>query len=199
MFKSPSATVLKISKLISDVFNPMNSLLFFYLLYSIKNYSWKEALDNFLPVIIIMIIPILLWIIYHVKTNRYSDMDVSDRKQRQSLYFFIAGCMVLYLLYGYVVRQKTDAPVLFLLFLLFAMQISNYFIKSSMHTALNIFVAALLFTISHLYGFIWVIIAVIVGVSRIILKRHSPAEVLSGAAIGSLVSFIYLYAHIQNI
>jgi membrane-associated phospholipid phosphatase len=87
--------------------------------------------------------------------------------------------------------------MLFILILLFALQISNYFIKSSMHTAFNVFVAALFFALHIKVGFIWLGIAVLVGVTRVILKRHTPQEVLMGAAIAFVVSFIYLYCNIQ--
>ena len=81
---------------------------------------------------------------------------------------------------------------------LILMQISNLFIKSSMHTSLNIFAAALFFSLSPTLGFIWLIIAIIVGITRVILKRHTPKEVIMGAFLGSLVSFFYLYVFIQN-
>ena len=66
-----------------------------------------------------------------------------------------------------------------------------------MHTAFNIFAAALFFAISPMMGLIWFGIAIIVGITRIILKIHTIKEVFAGAAVSILVSFIYLYANIQ--
>jgi len=66
-----------------------------------------------------------------------------------------------------------------------------------MHTAFNVFAAALFFNESILFGVIWLAIAAIVGISRIILKRHTPAEVVAGTAIALVVSFVYLYTNIQ--
>ncbi|HQD45325.1 MAG TPA: phosphatase PAP2 family protein, partial [Kaistella sp.] len=71
-----------------------------------------------------------------------------------------------------------------------------YFIKSSMHTAFNVFVAALFFAKSPVLGIFWLGIAVLVGITRIILKRHTVKEVFMGAIIAGVVSFIYLYANI---
>jgi membrane-associated phospholipid phosphatase len=87
--------------------------------------------------------------------------------------------------------------MLFILILLLALQISNYFIKSSMHTAFNIFVATLFFNIETYMGIIWLFIAGLVGITRIILKRHTTKEVILGAFIAFLVSFLYLYCNIQ--
>ncbi|WP_244140789.1 ABC transporter permease [Kaistella flava (ex Peng et al. 2021)] len=176
----------------------MNSLLIYFLLYSIQNFSLKETLSHFLPILIITIIPISSWIYYNVKTKKYTDADVSDRKQRKGLYFFISGAIISYLNFVYLRYERIDFVLLFLLILLVIMQISNYFIKSSMHTALNIFVAALMFTLNPIYGLIWLGFTIAVAYSRIVLRRHSLAEVLSGAVIASIISFIYLYTHIQN-
>ena len=197
MLKTPSSAVLKVSKFISGFFNPMNSLVIYFIVFSTRNFTLVEATKNFLPIFLITIVPISSWIIYNVRTKKYTNLDVSDRKQRKSLYFFIEGAMIVYLFFVYLKYERIDIILLFLLILLIVMQISNYFIKSSMHTAINIFIAALFFTLEPLYGLIWLVLSILVGISRIILKRHSPAEVLSGAIIAGIVSFIYLYTHIQ--
>ena len=66
-------------------------------------------------------------------------MDVSDRKQRNSLYLLIYSHCYLY--WGlYFTKQRTDLFFLSLFFfiLMLIMHISNFFIKSSMHTAFNV-------------------------------------------------------------
>lgn len=124
-------------------------------------------------------------------------MDVSDRVQRKTLYIFIASCVIIYLIFNYLKNGYIDLVMLFILILIFTMQISNFFIKSSMHTAFNVFVAALFFTLNWKAGLIWLVIAALVGITRIILKRHTVKEVFMGAGIAFLVSFIYLYCNIQ--
>ena len=198
MLKSPSPTLIKVSKYLSEIFNPMNSLIIYFIVFSSANFSIEESVRQFLPLLLLTIIPISFWIIYHVKTKKYTDTDVSDRKQRKGFYFFIAASILTYLTFVYLRYERTDFVLIFLLILLIAMQISNYFIKRSMHTALNLFVAALMVTINPLYGLIWLGITIAVGFSRIVLKRHTRAEVLSGAVISSFVSFIYLYTQIQT-
>ena len=198
MLENPSPVVLKISKFISDFFNPMNSLVIYFIIFSIRNFTLLEAAQNFLPIFLITIVPISSWIIYNVRKKKYTNLDVSDRKQRKSLYFFIEGVMIVYLFFVYLKYERIDMDLLFLLILLIVMQISNYFIKSSMHTAINIFIAALFFALNPFYGLVWLIISIVVGYSRIVLKRHTLAEVLSGGFIALLISFIYLYTHIQT-
>ncbi|MBW8360672.1 MAG: phosphatase PAP2 family protein [Kaistella sp.] len=197
MLKTPSPIVTGISKFISNFFNPLTSLMIYFLYFSTENYSLREASVRFLPILLLTVSPISLWIVWNVKKGRYSNMDVSNRNQRKSLYFFIAGAMIAYLLFDYFKNETLDLVMFFLLILLLVLQLSNYFIKSSMHTAFNVFVAALFFSENAALGIIWLGIAIIVGITRIILKRHTPREVLTGFAIAGLVSFTYLYTYIQ--
>ncbi|HBV14280.1 phosphatase PAP2 family protein [Chryseobacterium carnipullorum] len=194
--KQPSM-VHKISRIISDFFNPLVSLFIFFVYMSIRENSYKNSILYFAPILLIIIAPVVIWLVWNVKTGRYTNMDVSDRVQRKSLYLFIAACVITYLIFNYVRNGYIDLVMLFILILVFTMQISNFFIKSSMHTAFNIFVAALFFTLNWKAGLIWLGIAALVGITRIILKRHTVKEVFMGAGIAFMVSFIYLYCNIQ--
>lgn len=193
--KSP--LIIRFSKIISNFFNPLTALFIYFVYSSSLQYNLSETAKLFLPLLLIVVIPISAWIYWNVRKGNYSNMDVSNRKQRKSLYFFIATTLFLFLFYDYFFNENIDLIVTFLLLLLLLMQLSNYFVKSSMHTAFNIFVAALFFGLNSALGIIWFLIAVLVGVTRIILKRHTVIEVISGALIALLVSFIYLYANIQ--
>jgi len=194
--KHPSI-IYKISKIISDFFNPLTSLFIFFAYMSVQEYSFKDSLVYFLPILLIIIVPVIVWLIWNVKTGRYTNMDVSNRIQRKTLYLFIAACVIGYIAFNYIKNGYIDFVMLFILILLFALQISNFFIKSSMHTAFNVFVAALFFALDWKMGLIWLGIAALVGITRIILKRHTVKEVFMGAGIAFLVSFIYLYCNIQ--
>ncbi len=187
----------KISRIISDFFNPLISLLIFFIYMSVREYSLKDSLLYFMPLLLMIILPVVIWLVWNVKTGRYTNMDVSNRVQRKSLYIFIAACVVIYLVFNYFRNGYIDLVMLFILILVFTMQISNFFIKSSMHTAFNVFVAALFFSLDWKAGLIWLGIAALVGITRIILKRHTVKEVFMGAGIAFVVSFIYLYCNIQ--
>lgn len=197
MFKTDTPLMNGISKFISNFFNPLVSLFLYFLYSSLQNYTAKEAAMRFLPILLLTMLPISLWIFWNVKKGNYTNMDVSNRNQRKSLYFFIAGAIGAYLLYDYFKNGTVDILMIFLMILLLVMQISNYFVKSSMHTAFNIFVSALFFSVNPVMGIIWFGIAVLVGITRIILRRHTLKEVISGAVIAGIVSFIYLYTNIQ--
>lgn len=186
-----------ISSIISNFFNPLVSLFIYFVFIGLNNYSINQAISHFLPILIFTALPIIIWIYWNVKTGRYTNMDVSDRIQRKSLYLFIAVCITIYSIYHYFINGHLDFVMLFIMILLFALQWSNFYIKSSMHTAFNVFVAGLFFAINTKLGLSWLVVAIVVGITRIILKRHTIKEVFMGAGIAFLVSFLYLYCNIQ--
>ncbi|MFC0344924.1 phosphatase PAP2 family protein [Epilithonimonas hispanica] len=188
--KNPILT--NLSKVISNFFNPLVSLVIYFFYYSYKNYSWEEASKKFLPILLLLIIPIAIWIYRNVKKGNYTNMDVSNRKQRHSLYIFIIIATIIFLTVDYFLHKEIDWTVLMLCILLILMQISNFFIKSSMHTSLNIYVSALFFTIEPIIGIFWFLLSILIGITRVILKRHTPKEVLIGGTIAIFVSLIYL-------
>lgn len=192
-----SSPLILISRFISNFFNPLTSLFLYYVYYSSLHYGWKQAFTEFVPILLILILPVSLWIYWNVKRGTYSNMDVSNRNQRKSLYMVIAIALIIYLGVNYLLDGQVDLTILFLFVLLILMQISNFYIKSSMHTALNVFTAALFFTFDPTVGFIWIGIAALVGFTRVVLKRHTPTEVMMGAVLALIVSFAYLYTDIQ--
>lgn len=187
-----SPFILKISKVISNFFNPLVSLVIYFFYYSYRNYTWEEASKKFIPILLLLIIPIAIWIYRNVKKGNYTNMDVSNRKQRHSLYIFIIVATIVFLAVDYFLHREIDWTILMLCILLILMQVSNFFIKSSMHTSLNIYVAALFFAINPMIGIFWFLLSVVIGITRIILKRHTHQEVISGAVIAIFVSLVYL-------
>lgn len=183
----------RISRIISEFFSPLISLFLFFVYKSIRENSLQDSLSYFFPILFIIIIPVIVWLVWNVKTGRYTNMDVSNRVQRKGFYIFTVVSVITYLIFHYSMNHTVDFIMLFILILLFALQISNLFIKSSMHTAFNIFVAALFYSINTTMGIVWFGIAIIVGITRIILKRHTIKEVFMGGGIAFLISFIYLY------
>lgn len=186
--------VQKISKFISNFFNPITSLLFYFLYLSVTKLSSQEALGYIVPILIMVVFPIVFWIFYNVKKGNYSNADVSDRIQRKTFYYFIISTLLVYLGYYYIRLSALDYKMLYLLVLLILMSISNYFIKSSMHTGLNVFAAGLFYADNTTMGLFWFVLAGIVGLSRVVLRRHTISEVFSGAVIALLVSILYLYS-----
>lgn len=200
MSKKNFSAVVILSKVISNLLNPLFSLLIFFVCFAYVKMTWEESLVNILLMIGLVVIPIFSWIGWNVKKGNYTNMDVSDRKQRNSLYLFNFIVIAIYTGVLYFTKQRTDLLfiIVFLFILMLIMHISNFLIKSSMHTAFNVFVTALFFSLNPILGIIWFVLTSFVAISRIILKRHTPKEVIMGAFIGTVVSLAYLYFNIQT-
>lgn len=184
----------KFSKIFSAIFNPIFSLLFYFIFQFWMDEKKENFSQTFIPILLLLVLPIVFWIAWNVRKGKYSDSDVSNQSQRNSLYFFINPLLLVYILWLYLMENRLDFPILFLFALFVLMMVSNFFIKSSMHTAFNLFAAALFFKISIPMGILWLGITIIVAITRIVLKRHSVSEILSGSLISLVVSFLYLYS-----
>lgn len=189
--------IIKLSTWFSNLMNPLISLVIYFIYLSNFAENNNSSPYRLLLAILIVILPIAAWIFYNVRKGNYTNMDVSNQKQRRTLYYFIYAVVFVFILAQYLIHGDIDIEASFLLLLLLLMGISNYLIKSSMHTAFNMFVAALYFSHNITLGIIWLTITFIVGITRLILKRHSLSEVVMGAFIGSIVSIAYLYTQIQ--
>lgn len=191
--------VIKVSKFISNFFNPIVSLFSFLLYFGFTKLSKTDAITHLLLMLFVVAIPVFLWIYWNVKTGRYTNMDVSNRTQRKSLYVFMIINILLYLMIVYFFFFQFNILMIigFLLITLLVMQFSNLYIKSSMHMSLNVFVSALFTYLNPFFGLLWFVIAIIVGITRVILKRHTVKEVVFGGVIAGVVSSIYLYLQIH--
>ena len=137
-----------------------------------------------------------LFVLYGVKRNVFSDVDVSKREQRPAFYAFAVYVCLLYL--GSLLLLD-GPPVLFLagcgvLLSIVAITIVNLKIKASVHVAT---VTALIFIVSILYGdaflFFLLFIPLIIW-SRIVTKRHTMQEAVIGGSVGVILTLIVYVA-----
>ncbi|MGJ8734719.1 MAG: hypothetical protein ACSHW4_16305, partial [Cellulophaga sp.] len=62
----------------------------------------------------------------------------------------------------------------------------NFFIKISMHVSINIYLALAIIHVNLILGSTLIVFTLLVLWSRLVLKRHTPKEVVTGLIIGSL-------------
>jgi membrane-associated phospholipid phosphatase len=129
------------------------------------------------------------------KNGSYSNFDVSDKKQRRSLFVFAIPFLVIVTTVLFLTHQpeKTCYGVLFATLLVVISQLVNFFIKSSLHVSLTLYLAFLAIPINLAFGFSLMFLCIFIGWSRVVLKRHSIKEVIVGAIIGLSIGAIMLY------
>lgn len=150
-----------------------------------------------------------LFIYLMVRNGAAVDLELSDRRERVVPYLIFITSILICIFYMY--KMMVPFWLLALLAgaavaLLFALVI-NFYWKISAHTLAvggllgGIMGVARIHMINPYGGFILVIlIAGLVGTSRIFLKRHTPMQVYAGFCLGfictfmaSLLSYIYLF------
>jgi membrane-associated phospholipid phosphatase len=82
---------------------------------------------------------------------------------------------------GYIIRGGIITLALFL-----ASWIVNSFLKLSLHALFAFYSATILFRIGTLWGAIALALAMLVGWSRLFLKRHTWFELITGILLGVL-------------
>lgn len=139
-------------------------------------------------------IPVILWSYVKSKNGSYTNFDVSDRNQRKSLFLFVIPLLTVVTVVLYATNQSGNLclSVLFALILTVVSQLINFFVKSSLHVSLNIYLAALIFTVNFEMGIVVLLFTGLLSWSRIKLGRHTIKEVLFGLSIGTIMSLLML-------
>jgi len=139
-------------------------------------------------------IPVILWVYLKSKNGSYTNFDVSDRNQRKSLFLFVIPLLTVVTVVLFATNQSRNLcmSVLFALILTVISQFINFFVKSSLHVSLNIYLAALIFTVNFEMGIVVLLFTGLLSWSRIKLGRHTIKEVLFGLSIGAIMSLLML-------
>jgi len=185
-----------IAHVVSVLGHPLLTIPLYVALVMFGSEDFKRASLNTFLIIGCVFIPVTVWLYIKSRNGSYTNFDVSDRKQRKSVFVFIIPILsiVTYILYKSDQASHVWQSMLFGLILLFILQVVNFRIKSSMHVSLNIYLSFLIMTVNYPVGIIVLLLTAPIGWSRVALGRHSLKEVLSGTIIGLLVSLVMMHA-----
>jgi membrane-associated phospholipid phosphatase len=185
----------RIAKIISILGHPFLTIPLYTLIVTFSVYSFKQA--AFISGLIVgcFFIPITIWNYVRTKRGVYTNFDVSDQKQRNSMYVFAIPFLGVVLIVFYFTGQSRGflICILFSLILLILSYVINFVIKCSGHVSLTIFLACMVLPISIPAAIILIICTLIIGWSRVVLNRHTLAEVFTGFLLGAICSFGMLY------
>jgi membrane-associated phospholipid phosphatase len=147
-------------------------------------------------VLIFVLIPLAFFIRRKVKRREWENIDASNQEERPAFYLVAISLLILlntifYFLPGYKDMTKGGLGVLMLLII---HALLNKKIKASLHTAFAIFTTVFLLSINFYAGLI-ILIAVIPLLvwSRLLLKRHSIREIITGIITGSISGLTAIY------
>jgi membrane-associated phospholipid phosphatase len=153
-----------------------------------------ESVKGLLTVILFCLLPASLYIVRKVRIGEWSDLDVSARKDRPQL--FLVGFA--FLLLTALVLTVTGQPIVYARGCLAAMVLIvggwflNRWLKPSMHAGFAMLTACSLWPLSARLSLVAILFAVVVGWSRVQLRRHTWLEVGVGLLVGMLVCRLIL-------
>lgn len=154
----------------------------------------KQALLVELIALGIVIIPTGIYTMTRVRRGTWSDLDVSNQRERGQFYTLLLPLLGIITIISWMADVPRSIPLgsAAILVLVAAAQILNSRIKVSLHTGFAVFVALTLFPIDRNLASIAFILACLVGWSRTALGRHTIREVLLGGGLGLVVSAAFV-------
>lgn len=183
----------RIAYIVSGIFHPI-VLFDLGIIFMIgENFSWEFSKivqwAGFLAFLNILVISFIFW---GMKTRRFSNFDVSRRKQRFFLYQAIIVLCVAFYLIGKSLGASPfiqQVSVVFLIFLIL-LEVINTRIKASVHMA-SLAIVSLAAALYYGGAFLLLILSIpLVAWARIYEKRHTPKEVIAGIVTGVLILVI---------
>ncbi|SKB86439.1 hypothetical protein [Daejeonella lutea] len=140
-------------------------------------------------------LPLTLRMYMFTKDGVYTNFDVSDQRQRQSWYIFATMLLAVFTVYLFTTNQPHNLrySVAGSLILLIISQLINFYIKSSLHVSVNVFLGFLMMSVNLAAGLVFLVFTAVVAQSRLVLQRHTNCEVMAGALIGVTVGLIIFW------
>jgi membrane-associated phospholipid phosphatase len=136
-----------------------------------------------------------LFVLWGVKRKLFTNIDISNRKQRIIAYPFVVGVVALFAFTVHLFSGPTgliESSILFVVGLII-LDFVNSRIKASIHVGS---VAAFFTGIAYMYGgafYILLLLIPLVAWARVLEKKHTVPETIVGAICGSLLTLSAIY------
>jgi len=190
----------KFAYAISNFGNPFILLIFLTAYASFHFMDAHQAVKILLIFLLCSFVPTALFIIINVKRGKFSNYDVSTKAQRPVFYIFaivLIGFVTLALFFLPYVHPFLRWGAMAAFTLLLSSFLINFWLKCSLHTCFSVYVAIAFMAMRGRtaieMGLALTVLAVLMGWSRIVLKRHTLSEVITGAFLGSLVGGLFYW------
>lgn len=136
----------------------------------------------------------LLYILIGVRRGKFSDVDVSIRSQRSGPFLFtiLSALIALFMLAAFHGPRDLDTLLLIMIVSGVIMMITTFWWKISIHTSSLASAATIL---TALYGTIMLplfLLVALVGWSRVVLRRHTIAQVIAGSVLSTILATVIL-------
>lgn len=185
----------KIARVISDILSPPVWLPVIQFILIRSTSSPAQLILSFASVFIFMLAVPFIMFLYLVKNKAISDIDITDRKERFSI--LIGSLFSMICLLG-ILFYMQNIPLfkweLLLTVILFINFLITLFWKISFHMAVNI-IGSIIVVLFFGPSSVFVLATVpFVAWSRLILKKHTPAQLIAAFLLnGALLLYGFYY------
>lgn len=174
---------------VSTLGHPFVLVLAYVLAASLRELPAADALGITALVFAIGILPMLVYLGWLVRSGR-SNFDVSIREQRRPVYRLglVLGLVLIAVFFGLGAPPETFVALGLGLALVVVGSIINRRLKVSLHSAFAAWTAVAFACLDPRFTLPAALLALAVAVSRLVLRRHTPAEVTAGLLLGALLA-----------
>jgi len=152
----------------------------------------RTGLPILAALVLSTLVPTAILLLSGVRSGRWSDADVSVRKERQRFFpwavpFSLAGVIAVWWMRApnYIIRGALVTLALFVV-----SWIANCRLKLSLHALFAFYCATILFRVDLRWGTLAFTLAILVSWSRLFLQRHTGGEVITGIILGVSGGFV---------
>ncbi len=192
--KPEQTNLYKAAQIISVIGHPFVLLPLTAVIAALQNASPWRAFTIGTITVLATVFPLLFIIRQRVKAGKWSDHDVSEHSQRNNFYtiaiIIVALSCVLFLFLDF--PRSLLLGMIISLVLLVAAMIINLRSKISLHLIFASYCAVSLIAVGFWVGACFILLAIAVAFSRVILRRHTTAQVVSGALLGAAAGVFLL-------
>ncbi|HEY0462206.1 MAG TPA: phosphatase PAP2 family protein [Pyrinomonadaceae bacterium] len=184
----------KIARIVSVAGHPFVLLTLTVFIAALHRTNPIRALTLGGAAVLFTVSPLVFIIRRKVSAGKWSDHDISDASERRSFYPIAIGIAALstFLFYLLDFPHGLIVGMLMSLVIMLAAMLINRRSKISLHMIFAAYFAIALFGVSLWSGTGFLLLAAAVGWSRVVLERHTPAQVLSGAVLGATAGIVLL-------
>lgn len=192
--KSEQTNLHKAAQIVSVIGHPFVLLPLTAVIATLQNASPWRAFTIGTITVLATVFPLLFIIRRRVKAGKWSDHDVSEHSQRNNFYtiaiIIVALSCVLFRFLDFP-RPLLLGMIISLVLLIIAM-IINLRSKISLHLIFASYCAVSLIAVGFWIGAGFILLAIAVAFSRVVLRRHTTAQVVSGASLGTTAGVFLL-------
>lgn len=193
---APATGRAEVARLVSAIIHPIVfPLITLGIALYVSTDSLPDAARWVALALLLTTIPVSLLVAFQVVRGAWTDLDVSVRRQRYLLYPFGLGCMLILAL----VYRRFDAPSIAIRITLAIVlanlcgALINLWYKVSAHASGAAICATALWTVGAFGGVVGCVAALLVGWSRVELRRHTRGQVLLGWSVGVASTLVMLH------